>query len=283
MKKRCVLLLTIPISIFTYSQNVGIGTTTPSEKLDVNGNVNINGILKLNNVEGNSGEVLMSGGMGQNPTWSSMQFLNMKRFAASSTAQSFTIPAGVSKIMIEGWSAGGNPYSNVKNEYCSAGSGAYVKGIINVSPGQVFRINVPLAQNTSFDPDTLIIELNVSNRLFVTNADSIRGGRLVSRAGIFAAVHTIDGEDGETEFETIYQNNLNQNIRIIYNAKGGNAPFGGNGGGGAKTIFNITTNTYASSGNSKRAAYPGGGGYYNFVSPTHQRFASGAGVLFIYY
>ncbi|MEP6675990.1 MAG: hypothetical protein ABJA78_12590 [Ferruginibacter sp.] len=281
--KQILTTILIFVCAFAYAQNVGIGTPTPAEKLDVNGNVNINGILKLSNNEGNDGEFLMSGGIGQNPSWASIQFQNMKRFQASSSVQSFTIPAGVTKIIIEGWSAGGNPYNNINSDYCSAGSGAYVKGLINVAPGQVLSISVPLAQNISFDPDTLKIELNVTNRVLVSNGDSIRGGRLLSRAGVFSAVHTIDGEDGETEYETIYQNNNNQNIKIIFNAKGGNAPFGGNGGGGAKTIFNLSTNTYTGFGNSKRAAYPGGGGYYNFVSPVHTRFASAAGVLFIYY
>ena len=49
-------LLIFGIIIFTFycshSQNVGIGTVTPSEKLDVNGNINVAGQVK---VAGNAG------------------------------------------------------------------------------------------------------------------------------------------------------------------------------------------------------------------------------------
>ncbi|QQS59861.1 hypothetical protein IPN35_03260 [Candidatus Peregrinibacteria bacterium] len=49
--------------------NVGIGTTSPTEKLDVNGNINFTGELNINSVPGTSGQVLTSGGDGSAPTW----------------------------------------------------------------------------------------------------------------------------------------------------------------------------------------------------------------------
>ncbi len=38
-----------------YSQNTGIGTTTPTEKLHVNGNINVSGTIKANSVDGTAG------------------------------------------------------------------------------------------------------------------------------------------------------------------------------------------------------------------------------------
>ena len=46
-----------PVSAQT--TNVGIGTTNPAEKLDVNGNINLNGTIKVNGQDGQAGQVLM--------------------------------------------------------------------------------------------------------------------------------------------------------------------------------------------------------------------------------
>jgi trimeric autotransporter adhesin len=46
MKKIFILFIFLSVVKNTSAQNVGIGTTTPAEKLDVNGNVNVSGQLK---------------------------------------------------------------------------------------------------------------------------------------------------------------------------------------------------------------------------------------------
>lgn len=51
------------------SINVGIGTNTPSQKLDVGGNFKFSGALMPNNLPGNVGEFLISTGAGSAPTW----------------------------------------------------------------------------------------------------------------------------------------------------------------------------------------------------------------------
>jgi hypothetical protein len=58
------------------SGNVGIGTTTPSEVLDVTGNVRFSGALMPNNAAGTSGQVLTSSGTNSAPTWSSISGLS---------------------------------------------------------------------------------------------------------------------------------------------------------------------------------------------------------------
>jgi hypothetical protein len=52
--------------------NVGIGTTTPQEKLDVNGNIRMSGEIKPNGAAGEINQVLTSNGNGT-MQWSSMQ------------------------------------------------------------------------------------------------------------------------------------------------------------------------------------------------------------------
>lgn len=49
---------------------LGIGVTAnPTERLQVNGNIRFDGALKPNNIAGNQGQVLLSEGDGQAPTW----------------------------------------------------------------------------------------------------------------------------------------------------------------------------------------------------------------------
>ena len=54
---------------FTTGGEVGIGTSAPSEKLHVAGNVNINGALKFDGIGGTSGQILTSTGSSTNPVW----------------------------------------------------------------------------------------------------------------------------------------------------------------------------------------------------------------------
>ena len=50
---------------------VGIGTTGPTQKLDITGNLQFSGALMPNSAAGTSGQFLISGGAGNPPTWTS--------------------------------------------------------------------------------------------------------------------------------------------------------------------------------------------------------------------
>lgn len=54
---------------YSSAQNVGIGTATPTQKLDVLGNIKFSGALMPNNLSGNAGQFLLSAGAGVPPTW----------------------------------------------------------------------------------------------------------------------------------------------------------------------------------------------------------------------
>jgi hypothetical protein len=51
------------------NDRVGIGSTTPTERIDVTGNVKFSGALMPNNTAGTAGQVLVSGGAGSAPNW----------------------------------------------------------------------------------------------------------------------------------------------------------------------------------------------------------------------
>lgn len=93
MKKKytlsLILLITIQGILFlgnASAQNVGIGTATPSEKLDVLGNLKFSGALMPNNNAGTTGRILMSAGAGVPPTWvTATNLLYNNTFVAYST------------------------------------------------------------------------------------------------------------------------------------------------------------------------------------------------------
>ena len=62
------------------SGNVGIGNLSPAYKLDVNGNMNLTGTLRINGNAGTAGQVLTSNG-GSDPTWANGAYSNNTRFA----------------------------------------------------------------------------------------------------------------------------------------------------------------------------------------------------------
>lgn len=58
-------------NIFNNNANVGIGTASPAEKLDVAGSIKFSGALKPDGNGGNQGQVLMSNGANVPPVWGS--------------------------------------------------------------------------------------------------------------------------------------------------------------------------------------------------------------------
>ncbi|QQS59859.1 hypothetical protein IPN35_03250 [Candidatus Peregrinibacteria bacterium] len=128
--------------------NVGIGTTSPTEKLDVNGNINFTGELNINSVPGTSGQVLTSGGDGSAPTWETLptgtddQTLDLTGNTLSiedgnsvdlSSYLDNTDDQTLSEILGTSTDAGGNAITNLASP--SSGSDAatktYVDNLIN--------------------------------------------------------------------------------------------------------------------------------------------------------
>lgn len=56
--KTIILILAAIAPLLSFSQNVGVGTTTPAEKLDINGNMNITGTIKINGTDGTANQFL---------------------------------------------------------------------------------------------------------------------------------------------------------------------------------------------------------------------------------
>lgn len=144
-----IILLSICNTAFP--QNVGIGTTTPAEKLDVNGNLNLQGQLKINGNAGNAGQVLAKDGA-NNLSWLDLSnYPNFSTYDCNAIAavagtgncgSSWTVPAGVTTILVEAWGGGGGGCS-----MSGGGGGAYAAARIAVTPSSVVSITVGAGGN----------------------------------------------------------------------------------------------------------------------------------------
>ena len=133
--KKCLLLAVLTGAVFSaHAQNVGIGTPTPAEKLDVNGNINVNGTIKASGVDGQPNQVLMKNGSGT-LVWGDLG--NYKDFATFLSTGSWSVPAGITKIAIELWGAGGGAASTG-----GGGGGGYILGVFIVTPGASINFTV---------------------------------------------------------------------------------------------------------------------------------------------
>ena len=112
-----------------WSQNVGIGNSAPTEKLDVNGNINVAGTIKINGVDGAANQVLMKNSTG-NLVWGDLtEFKKMITFTTVGSSN-WIIPAGVTRIWVEVWGGGGG-----STNYGGGGGGGYVTAFFDVTPG----------------------------------------------------------------------------------------------------------------------------------------------------
>ena len=141
MKRIFILFLLLPNILF--SQNVGVGTTTPQEKLDVNGNINVSGTIKANGIAGQPGQIMTINSAGKiqwdnNSTGTDLGYKNFVGFyAIFDSIETWTVPAGVNRILIEAWAGGGGGSLSG-----GGGGGGYVRAQFGVNAGAVITIAI---------------------------------------------------------------------------------------------------------------------------------------------
>jgi hypothetical protein len=128
MRKKLLLLSVITmLTRIMYAQNVGIGTTSPGEKLDVNGNINVTGTIKANGTDGTANQVLMKNSSGT-LAWGDMcEFKNLATYT-SGTGSQWAIPIGITRVWVEIWGGGGGG-----NWFIGGGAGGYISAILDVT------------------------------------------------------------------------------------------------------------------------------------------------------
>jgi hypothetical protein len=251
MKIIVFVFVLLPVTLF--SQRVGIGTSTPSELLDVNGNVRIGGALKPRGDAGSPGQVLRSNGASAAPSWTQVGFTNMRSFAPapldSVTEFTFTVPDGVFTMMTEIWGAGGPSVAvgidsfdltfasplRIKNHggFMGGGGGGYAKKIFPVTPGAQIQILVSRSNITLngfcrivLPGDTLAVG-NGSPGAFLFNNLFPHGfgGQLKAATGIMANPLFIKGETGRALEAEIMSENATSKKLMFTPGQGGMAAF----------------------------------------------------------
>jgi hypothetical protein len=140
--KKIILVLIVQLSAFhSFCQNVGVGVPIPSEKLDVNGNINVSGTIKANGSDGLPNQVLMKNSSGTF-AWGNVSLADYKNFATFLASNSWLVPAGVTKISIELWGAGGGGTA-----VGGGGGGGYIMGVFTVTPGSTINFFIGVGGN----------------------------------------------------------------------------------------------------------------------------------------
>lgn len=164
----------------------------------------------------------------------------------------FTVPAGVTKIMAEAWGGGGNGGKGC-DALCSvcgggAGGGGYCKKIISVTPGQSIAVTVAsrlsgIGATTTFGS-------------YLTATGGQKGQDATLSGGVWTANGGIGGTCTTVGLDVIRTGGSSGINGLYCNGIGGAAGGGGGGGGSA------TPRDAGGDGNLPGGG-GGGGGYYN--------------------
>lgn len=265
MKELFCLLIVSTLTNYLSAQNTGIGTTTPTEKLDVNGNLNVSGNIKINNTSGQNGQVLMTNGAGAT-TWANIsEFKNFESINSVGTLNWF-VPAGVTKILVEAWGGGGG--GSVGG---GGGGGGYIMTVFNVTPASPVTITVggggtgASTVGGSGTPGTTTTIVYGSIQVYAWGG----GGGYFFEPGTgggdgFSCCSPYIGYGGEGGYaatETFGQYNSSVYYSALQYGKGGNGALApSTGGTGGFRSYNTATSSNFRLTTSTPGNVPGGGG-----------------------
>jgi hypothetical protein len=243
--------------------NIGVNKTNPTERLDVNGNVNIDGQIKINGSAGQANQVLMKNNSNQ-PVWTDInEFKNLVVYNSVSTATSpgvgddfftFTVPAGVTTILVECWGGGGG--GAVKT---GGGAGGYVSAKFNVTPSTTVSVQVGAGGNYAVGAGNAVLggTSSVSYAGATMNAyggSGALGGLMVNNfttstpsGGAFFATGLanqyigFNGGSGHLSKVSFAQVSTTEFAKITNYGNGGEAPLlPGSGGKGGYQVTSVT-------------------------------------------
>ena len=156
MKKINLFGFLIICSLFSTAQNVGVGTNSPTEKLDVNGNINVAGQIKVNGNAGSSNQVLMKNAA-NNMVWGNVSdYKNLQLIECTNTAtvtgasnctSSWVVPSSITEIFVECWGGGGG------GALLTGGAGGgYASAKFTVVPGNMVSLTIAAGGQFSTSP-----------------------------------------------------------------------------------------------------------------------------------
>jgi hypothetical protein len=270
------------ISILDNGQ-VGINNISPTATLDVNGT------LKISGGTPGDGKVLTSDATGL-ASWEPLPvnntgFQNMKEMSALGT-NTWTVPAGVTKIWVEMWGSGGNGTSNVSPQTGGGGgAGGYASFFVTVTPGSTVSVSITTGDNNytqvSYGGD-FVRAVNGENGF--PGSGGGRGGTFI-RGGVSFSLNAFfsGGQDGENSSYGISEDNTGTKTAIFRGGKGGD---GYKGRGGKGEVWAVPAGSVISAGiNRGFAGNPngfgsGGGARTHFGTSTPVQGTTGAALIY---
>ena len=273
--------------------NVGIGTTNPTAKLEVAGTLKI--------ADGSQGpdKVLTSDAAG-NASWQSIGSKAGYKYCKQITAAgsgNFTVPAGVTEVMVELWGAGSggvtstNTVSFVAPVYYLGGtSGGYASTTQTVVPGNILSYTIGSGSTdnvytvTIADGGSTTITFPGGNLVALGGkghiANSAKAGQPQSGTGTLTNFYTLYGNPGGFPTFKVEQTSATDFWKIRYSGDGGrtvgvvNPPVQR----GAVYYFLNNTYQYDHSENANIDNYPGSGG-----ASDEDGNSGGNGMILIWY
>jgi hypothetical protein len=249
---------------------VGIGTNSANREnamtIRKDGTVELKE-YSLPNEDGQPNQMLMTDGNGQASWTSTSHFQSFKDFRATISNSTWTVPTGVTEIMIEFWGAGGGGAIGG-----GGGGGGYLKTIIPVTAGEIFTIDLGAGgdgvlnglnidadqgENSTITSSTGLV-LTAIGAPGATQANPGNGGIVVSNQ-LLAIEQKIDGERGHRRLESFYSSSTTLTQRVY--GRGGNSPCAPYETGGISDVAFVNNGNFVAINNrGSDGRRPGGGG-----------------------
>lgn len=260
----------------TPTGNVGIRTATPAYPLDVKGDANITGNLRANGVAGTEGQFLRSNGNGTMSWDDQCEYKNFRVFnyTTAGAVQTFTVPAGVTKVKAKVWGGGGNGAISFAPNFASAGGagGGYAEAVF-LNP-TTLEVIVAQGATTSLEYSQVLYSSTI---IFIRagngeNSTIGSGFLTLGRGGggfsNFLNPSFIEnyigrqGKSGEFDTKTYYQISATAFGMLMNTGMGGDAANTENTGAKSGRInYNVTSGTYVTPSYTLTSGLvPGGGG-----------------------
>lgn len=263
---------------------MGVRNLEPTYPLDVTGDINTTGALRVNGNPGSNGQFLRSNGSG-GMAWADIcNYQNMATFTSGSG--SWAVPVGVTKVWVEAWGAGGGG-----SWYSGGGGGGYISAFFTVSNGNSISYTIGAAGasggatsgnggNTTigYSPTPVSLSANGGTGSSLTGSFVLGGnGGLASATGTNSYFSSY-GQSGQVTRSRAFQVSATSFYEEITGGNGGNA---GNttatGGNESFMIINMSSASTARASSGDSGNPPGGGGGSGYIALLNPTAASSSG------
>ncbi len=277
------------------SETMRVYNSGTGNAITVDGHLNVTGDLKANGLSGSAGQILQNNGNGTISWANKCDYKNFAvyEFTTSGATQTFTVPAGVTKIRTEAWGGGGKGFGfygpSSSKSSAGGGGGGYLEAELTVTAGQTVNIMVAegaTAANALSSGTNSIVSLVGFYSIAAfggTNATGIASALTTGQGGYYnlASIKTaigIQGEPGKPTKINFEEYGPGLFASIFHWGNGGNAGNTNKTGGEGGYYYNANV-IYSEVHGGGTGKIPGGGGSA-FAAGTDSDGANGRVIIY---